>query len=153
MNFLTSLGISLLATLILAFLQLKTGIFAMLYHFASGKKSKRYADSLTFYYVLGILAITTPLATAFLSIQISDILKTIMAGICFALSFLSLFFYYRYKKGSELYLSRKTVAVLNAGAKRAHASDAIMLGIASGLIEFVFTIPLYLIVSVQMGSL
>jgi hypothetical protein len=152
MNFLTSLGICILATLILAFLQVKTGIFAMLYHFASGKKGKRYADALTFYYVVGILGITAPLASAFLSVPDTGLVRTILSGVCFALAFLVLVFYYRYKKGSQLYLSRKTVAVLNAGAKRAHASDAFMLGVASGLIEFVFTIPLYMVICVEVGS-
>ena len=153
MSFLTSVVIAILATLILAFLQLKTGIFAMLYHFASGKRGKRYADVLTFYYVVGILLITAPLAMAFLSIPKTELFKTIMSGVCFALAFLILVFYYRYKKGSELYLSRKTVAVLNAGAKRARVSDAFMLGIASGLVEFIFTIPLYMIVCVEVSSL
>ena len=125
----------------------------MLYHFASGKKGKRYADALTFYYVVGILGITAPLATAFLSVPNTELVRTIMSGVSFALAFLALVFYYRYKKGSQLYLSRKTVEVLNAGAKRAHASDAFMLGVASGLIEFVFTIPLYLIICVEVSSL
>ena len=153
MNFLTAVGISILATLILAFLQLKTGVFAMLYHFARGKKGKRYADALTFYYVVGILGITAPLSTAFLSVPNTELFRTIMSGVCFALAFLVLVFYYRYKKGSQLYLSRKTVEILNAGARRAHASDAFMLGVASGLIEFIFTIPLYMIVCVEMSSL
>lgn len=125
----------------------------MLYHFASGKRNKRYADVLTFYYVVGILLITAPLATVFLSIPDSSAFRTIMAGICFALSFLSLVFYFKYKKGSQIYLSRKTVAVLNAGAKRAHPIDALMLGVAAGVVDFIFTVPLYMIVAVEIQGL
>lgn len=153
MSFLASLEIGILATLILTFLQLKTGIFAMLYHFASGKKGKRYADVLTFYYMVGILLITAPLATVFLSIPDSSTFRTIMASICFALAFLALAFYFRYKKGSQLYLMRTTVTVLNAGAKKARWIDALMLGIASGIVEFIFTVPVYLIVAVEINNI
>ena len=70
-----------------------------------------------------------------------------------SLAILVLFFYYRYKKGSQLYFTRKTVAAHNAGARRAHVSDAFLLGISSVLMEFIFTIPLYIIVGVMMSSL
>ena len=53
MSVFVSVGIVILAMLIMAFLQLSSGVFSLFYHYASGKYSKSRASDMTLFFILG----------------------------------------------------------------------------------------------------
>jgi len=159
MSFFISLGIIFLAMLIQVFLQLSPSIFTIFYHYASGKKSRRVADDFTIFYMIGLeifAAIIFMLVyAAFFNLFISEnnisttIFPWIMAGIMIALSIVSFFFYFKKSRDTKLFLSRKVASKLLATSKGIkNRSDAFMLGLAAGTFELIFTLPLYIIVTV-----
>ena len=160
MSIFISLGIVILAMLIMGSFQLTPGVFALFYHYALGKYSKAKASYLSLFFILGTEIITTCL---FLSIFYltcifffdnlhpeTSILFWTLAGILAALGFISFFFYFRRGKGTKLFIPRKFAKALDACAKSAKTrSDAFMLGALSGTCELVFTLPLYLVTCVE----
>lgn len=158
MSFFTSLIILLLLALIQSFLQLTPGVFAIFYHQALGKKSKRFADDLSLYYILGVEFFSALLflfvyATIFIIFAyqdnfISGLFTWVMSGIFFVEGFFILFGYYRHKKGSELFINRRTAkALLVRAANIKKRSDAFILGFITSSLETIFTLPLYIILA------
>ncbi|MBR2840034.1 hypothetical protein IKE82_01750 [Candidatus Saccharibacteria bacterium] len=162
MSVFISVGIVILAMLIMVSLQLVPGVFALFYHYALGKYSKKQASALAIFFIIG-----TEIIAAFLfvtSIYIADILflndldprnnvlTWIFAGILIALSFASFFLYYRHPhaKDSELFIPRKFAKALDLRAKRVKTpSDAFALGAFSNIPELLFTLPLYIITATE----
>ncbi len=158
MSVFISVGILILAMLIMAFLQLIPGVFALFSHYALGKFSKAKAYDLMLFFIIGVETINVCL---FLSIYYLtyvfnfgdfDVFHScftwIIVGVMTGLSFASLFFYFRNDKGTKLFISRKYASALNYSSKNIKSrSDAFSLGAVSGTYELLFTIPLYIIVS------
>ena len=102
MSVFVSIGIVILAMLIMASLQLVPGVFALFHHYACGKYSAKKASTLCLFFILG-----SEIIAAFLfitAIYIADILflndldprnnvlTWISAGVLIALSIASFFF-------------------------------------------------------------
>ena len=97
MSIFISVIILIMLSLIQFLMQLSSGIFMLFYHYALGKKSAKIADNLSLYFILGVEFFTAAVwFTVFLILpDASPILFWILAGILFAESLASLFFYYR----------------------------------------------------------
>ena len=146
--------------LIMASLQLQPGVFALFYHYASGKFSKARTSDITLFFILGV---ETSTALLFLSVfYVSNALflyqfrpetgffTWIIIGILIALTFISSIFYYRSGPGTRLFISRKCADNLNTHARTAKTrSDAFTLGALSSICELPFTLPLYIITSIE----
>lgn len=146
--------------LIMASLQLQPGIFALFYHYASGKYSKARTSDITLFFILGA---ETAAACLFLcSYYIANLLflyqfrpetsffAWIIVGVLIALAIMSLFCYFRPGPGTQLFISRRCAKNLDLHAKNAKSrSDAFVLGAFSGVCELPFTLPLYIITSIE----
>lgn len=163
MSIFISVGIIILAMLIMGSLQLIPGVFALLSHYALGKYNKAKAYDFMIFFIIGVETINVCMflsiyyLTFIFSFGDFDIFKNyftwILTGIMVALSFASLFFYFRKGKGTKLFIPRKYAAALNYSAKNVKKrSDAFMLGAVSGTYELFFTIPLYIIVSLLISK-
>ena len=164
MSILISVGILILAMLIMALLQLVPGIFALFSHYALGKFKQAKAYDFMLFFILGVETIT---ACLFLCVYyltfvfrfgeadfINRIFAWILAGIMIALSLSSLFFYFRRGSGTKLFISRKTAQALDHNAKISKTrSDAFSLGTISGTYELFFTFPLYIIVALTVTQI
>lgn len=164
MSFFISLGIIILAMLIMSCLQLQSGIFALLYHYTSGKYSKKRASDLTLFFILGV---ETAAACLFLfSFYASNLLflfqlhpetsfvAWIIIGVLIALSLTSLFCYFRPEAGTKLFISRKHAKLLDYQARQTKSrSNSFILGILTGIHELPFTLPLYIITSIEIAEL
>lgn len=146
--------------LIMAFLQLQPGVFMILYHYASGQYSKAKASDLTLFFILGsettaacLFLCSYCLANLIFFYQFSPetgFLAWVAIGVLVALALMSLFCYFRPGPGTKLFISRKTAKNLDQHAKAVKTrSDAFILGGLSGILELPFTLPLYLITSVE----
>lgn len=146
--------------LIVGFLQLQPGVFLFLCHYAAGKYSKSRASFLTLFFILGV---ETSSACLFLCSYLfanmfflytfhpnTSIFAWLSAGILIALALVSLFCYFRPGRGTQLFIPRRFATSLERCAHRVSSrSDAFVLGICSGLCELIFTLPLYVIASVE----
>ena len=143
------------------FLQLSPSVFTVFYHYASGKYSTKKADGLTIYYILGeeifLTVIFLFIYFIFFSIFIdigspaSSVLPWILAGTFFALSLISLFFYFRKGKNTELFISRKLAKKITTNAKDVKtAFDAFVLGFTTCIPELIFTLPLFIAVALSL---
>lgn len=151
MSIFTSLGILLMVVLLQNLMQLAPGVFALFYHYAIGKNSLKKARLLAPFFVLGILItnVLTFLAVASLTAD-SEILRAVMAGILVALAVVGGVFYYRKGDGSELYTPRKLANALTFGARNTNSAvDAFLLGLVAGFSEIIFTIPLTIMVVLE----
>ena len=142
-------------------MQLVPGTFALFYHYAIGKNSSTKADNLSLYFILGTI---TLMATIWLLVYTFifkvfydkinfylDFIPWIMTGIFFAESIASLFFYYRKGKFTTLFISRSVARNLNSHAQKTkNRSDAFILGFFSGIPELIFTLPLYIVTSIEL---
>ena len=162
MSVFISVGIVIIAMLIMASLQLVPGVFALFYHYASGKYTKKRTSTLGLFFILGSEIIA---AFFFISaIYIADVLfindlsphnnvlTWAFIGILIALSLISFLFYYRhpYSKDTELFIPRRFAKALNLRASRVKSpSDAFVLGALSNVPELVFTLPLYIITATE----
>ena len=160
MSFFVSLGIIILAMLIMASLQLQPGVFALFYHYASGKYSKRKASDLTLFFILGaeiaaacLFLCSYYIANLFFFCQFrpeASFFAWVIAGILVALAIISLTYYFRPGPGTKLFISRKCAKNLDTHTRTAKSrSDALILGAFSGICELPFTLPLYLITSIE----
>lgn len=158
MSVLVSVGIIILSVLIMSFLSLPSGAYALFCHYVYGKFSKKRASDLTFFFILGteITASCMFLATYILVAVIfadlprvtTDIIAWVLVGITISLSVASLFFYYRRGKGTKLFIHRKIANSIIYHAKTAKTrSDAFTLGALCGTPELLFTLPLFIITS------
>ena len=160
MSFYISLGVVLLAVLIMAFLQLQPGAFSLLCHYCKGKYSKARTSDMTLFFILGVEVSSACLflcSYCFTNIFFLYCFRPedsfwawIATGIIVALAFVSLFGYYRPGRGTKLFISRKYAKALDTRARTAKSrSDAFALGAFSGMAELVFTLPLYILTSVE----
>ncbi len=157
MSILTSLGILVLSVLACSFLQIAPSVFAIFYHYASAKGTKEKTLDLSSYFLIGSELINGLLIFVLYFIVFEflndnpfldlTVFEWIAAGIVAALGIFIIFFYYRKdKKGTALFIPRKTARSLMVCAKTARKkSDIVMLGIVSGMTELVFSLPIYLI--------
>lgn len=160
MSFFVSLGIVIVAMLIMACLQLQPGIFSIFYHYASGKYSKSRASDLTLFFILGA---ETAAACLFLcSYYIANLFffydfrpetsffAWVLVGMLIAMALMSLLCYFRPGSGTRLFIPRKCANTLINHAKSASSrSDAFTLGAFSSICELPFTLPLYIITSIE----
>ena len=163
MNVLTSLGIVFLAMVIMASLQLTPGVLMLFYHYALGRYSKHKASRLTLFYILGVETISACLFLSsyylaytffFHNFSSGNIVTYIATGILFALAFASFFFYYRHGSSTSLFIPRDFAKALDHNAKTIKTpSDAFALGAFSCTCELAFTLPLYLITSIELMQL
>lgn len=160
MSVLVSVGIVILAMLIMAFLQLTSGVFSLLCHYASGKYPKKRASDLEIFFILGAetIAVCLFLCCYYFSYILffgssrpeTGIIAWIAVGVSIVLAVICLTFYYRKGVGSRLFIPRKVAHSLNKYAKSAKTrSDAFTLGALCGTYELPFTLPLYLITAVE----
>lgn len=160
MSFFISLGVVLLAILIMAFLQLQSGVFALFYHYTTGKYPKRRASDMTLFFILGVEVASACLFLCsyyFASIFFLQFFRPetsfwawVAVGILIALALMSLLCYFRPGRGTRLFISRKYAKAIDQKAYTAKSrSDAFMLGALSGTAELIFTLPLYIITSVE----
>ena len=160
MSVLTSLGILILAVFACAFLQLVPGVFAVFYHYASAKNSRDKALNLSSFFVIGNAVMTTLLlALIYFSLYhflldnpMFDItmLYWAIAGILALLGLFVFCFYYRRGKGTELFISRKAAKSILLKARTVrNSSDAFVLGLAAGIFEIIFVLPIYIVVVLE----
>ncbi|MBQ3297070.1 hypothetical protein IJH01_03045 [Candidatus Saccharibacteria bacterium] len=157
MSVLTSLGILVLSALILVFLQLVPGIFALFNHYMHGKFSYKKASDLATFFIIGV---ETAVVLVFLCLNIilccsptttfiidSDIFAWLMSGIFLALAFIILGLYFRKSSGTELFISRRLATSFRARLTQVKSrSDAFVLGLISIVPELIFTLPVYFLI-------
>ncbi len=157
MSIFISVIILILVALIQFSMQLLPGIFLLFYHYALGKKSRKKADDLSIFFILGAETLVTIIWCFVLSVVLpitSQIVFWIIAGILVIESTASIFFYYRKSPGTELFISRSVAKAFEARAKNIkNRSDAFMLGLLSSIPELVFTLPLYFLASIILPSI
>lgn len=160
MSFFISLGIVFLAMLIMASLQLQPGVFALFYHYALGKYSKSRASDMALLFILGaevsaacLFLCAYYIVNLFFLCQFrpeTSFFAWFIVGVLIALAFMGFFCYFRPGTGTKLFISRKCARALDAHALNAKSrSDAFTLGALSGVCEIPFTMPLYLITSME----
>lgn len=159
MTVFASLGIVILSMLIMSSLQIVPGIFALFYHYALGKHSHKNASILGLFFILGVEVLSACLFLSsyyLVSVLFLNRLRPensyfvwLAAGVAIALAISSFLFYYR-KGSSKTFLSRKHVKNLYTHAKSVNRpSDAFTLGALSNVCEIAFTLPLYIITSIE----
>lgn len=145
--------------LIMAFLQLAPGIFALLNHYALGKFSKNKANDLRLFFILGAFLTSTLFFLAIYYLvsvfSFGDLISdNYTSSLCFGIIFIvlamfCLFFYYHRGKNSRLFISRSLARALDHNAYSISSrTDAMRLGLFSTSCEFLLTIPLYVITSI-----
>lgn len=160
MSVFTSLGIFIISGLIIASLKLIPGVFALFYHYASGKYSAKKVSDLSIFFILGaeslpvlifIILNLASRALLFTDVTLTEnITIATIAGLLFALSISMFFFYFRRSRGTELFISRRTAKRFVKKASEVKTrSNAFSLGLISGLPELIFTLPLYIILLIE----
>ena len=161
MDVFTPLGIVIMSTLILAFLQLESGIFALFSHYARGKFSREKRARLTTFYMLGVETVVAFLficSLLFVNLVFMYIFRPetsfllwILVGILFALAIVSLVCYFRPGPGTQLFIPRKAAETLRRYARETDKrSDAFTL---ASVLELPFTLPLFLISAISIIEL
>ena len=143
-----------MVALIFGVLQVAPGVFAYFYHYAIGKHSFKKAHLLSPFFILGVLLtnVSTFIAVACIT-KDSEILRAVLAGVFVALAVVGGVFYYRKGAGSVLYTPRKLArALLNGARNVSGALDAFLLGIITGFSEIMFTVPLAIMVILQIQT-
>lgn len=160
MSFFISLGIVLIAMLVMAFLQLQPGVFMLLHHYASGKYTKARTSDMTLFYILGVEVMSaciflgtycfTNVLFLYCPRPETSFFAWIAVGVFVALAIASMFCYFRPGRGTKLFVSRKYAKALDEKARLAKSrSDAFVLGAITGTAELIFTLPLYILTSVE----
>ncbi len=160
MNIFASLGIVILAMLIMGSLQLTPGVFALFYHYTLGKFSKSKASYLSLFFILGteIISACLFLFSYYLTYVFflgkfrpeHTVFAWIAVGVLIALSIGSFFFYFRWEKGTKLFVARSFAKALDDYARNIKTrSDAFALGAFASTCEIIFTLPLYIITAVE----
>ena len=160
MNNFTPLSIAILSMLIIASLYLIPGVFALFYHYASGKYSAKKVGDLSIFFILGaetlpalifIMINSIIYALSFINLDLrNNIFLWTTVGLLFALGIAFFCFYFRRGNGTRLFITRKTASNFEKKASLVKTnSDAFVLGLTSGIPELIFTFPLYLIVFIE----
>lgn len=149
--------ILILVALILCLLQLSPGVFALFYHYALGKHSRKKADDLSLDFILGT---ETTSAIIWFSLYViffvifyhnptlsCKILPWILAGIIFVDAIVIFLLYYRKGTSTTLFLFRHAAKTFLHDAKTAKSrKDAFFLGFISKMPELIFTLPIYVLI-------
>lgn len=162
MSVFSSIGIVLLAIIIMGSFQLVPGVFALFYHYASGRFSRDKTSTLSLFYIIGaeIMSAFLFIASFYISYLLflqdlnpcNTILTWVYIGIFATLSVISLLFYYRHphSRDTELFLPRTFAKNLRLRAQKVKTpSDAFALGALSNVYELFFTLPLYLLTATE----
>lgn len=153
--------------LIQGFLQLTPSVFAIFYHCAQGKTSTKKADDQSLSFILGteiataiFFLITYFLITFFANEQnfLNSTFLWIMAGIFLSLGIFAFFCYFKLgkknKNTTKLFLTRHTAeSFVYHATHNKNRTDTILLGFLSTTAELVFTLPLFIISSVEILNL
>ena len=164
MSIFTSLSFLILIVLTLSFLQLPSGVFTLFYHHALGKNSKKRAADLSLFFILGVQTASVALFLICYSLIYATFLNQpgfetnlpawILAGVLLALAIFSFFFYFRKSSATSLYIPRRLAAAFKNHIKIVkNRSDAFALGAVSSALESLFTLPLFLLASVEIMRL
>jgi len=154
MGIIFSVGAFVLAMLILLMLQLSPSLFMVSYHYNCGRMSQKSANRFGVYYIFGTMLATSFLlvATFFLTCD-SDLMRWILAGIVFAVGIVFGLFYFRKGRGTRLFLAQKISDSLTKNAQNIKKpSDALMLGAMAKIPELIFSLPLYIVLALCIGS-
>ena len=162
MNVFASIGIVILAMLIMASLQLVPGVFALFHHYSLGKYSFQKTSRLSLFFILGteIISAFLFIASFFIASILflndldprNNIVTWIFVGIFASLTIVSFFFYFRHphSKDTILFLPRRYASALNQRANNVKKpTDAFTLGALSNIYELIFTLPLYIITATE----
>ena len=144
----------------MACLQLQPGVFALFYHYASGKYSKRRASDLTLFFILGaetaaacLFVCAYQIANLFFFYQFrpeTSFFAWVLVGMLIAMALMGAFCYFRPGDGTRLFIPRKCAKNLDLSARNVKTrSDAFTLGALSSVCELPFTLPLYVITSIE----
>ena len=158
MSIFASVAILVLVMAIQLMLQLNSGVFALFYHDALGKLSRKKADDLSLYYILGTEMFVGGIwliIYIFLFNLIGDagetvfrIMPWVLVGVCVAEAITGMIFYYRKGKMTELYVPRSITNGISGKIKNIKTRlDAFILGFVVGAFELIFSLPLYLAAS------
>ena len=152
--------------MIMASLQLIPGIFLLFCHYTRGKFSKLRASDLATFYILGVeSAIVIILLLLFFILSSSSIIASaintsifnwIMAGITLAIGILFFCRYYRSRSNSntKLFIPRSLARNFQHRIEATKTrSDAFTLGLTSILPELIFTLPLFILSTIQISKL
>ena len=153
--------------LIQGFLQVGPGVFAVFYHHALGKTTAKKADDQSLSFILGteiatavFFLITYFIVTFFVAENnfLNSTFLWIMAGLFFALGVFSFFCYFKLgkknKNTTKLFLTRHTAEnFLYHATHNKNRTDTIILGFLAATAEIVFTLPLFIISSVEILDL
>ena len=145
--------ILILSMLIFLFLQILPGTFAIFYHFALAKFSRKKSDDLSLSFILGTEIF---MATSWLLVySIVYAIFTggnfnnpsfsffLLGGITFALAIVSATCYFRRGKTTATFLPRRIVNGIIARIIAIKTQkDAIILGFFTGVFELIFTLPI-----------
>lgn len=164
MNVFTSVGILLFAMLILALLQLVPGIFLLFYHHASGKYSRKKASDQAAFFIFGVetatilvflfIYLVLSYSPALVPIFDSQIFAWVMAGLTCILGLVACFGYFRRGSGTQLFISRSTAHQYQTQIKSVKSrSDAFVLGLTAIAPELIFTLPLYILATIEIMRL
>ena len=164
MSFFISLGITVLAMVVIMFLQLRPGVFMLFSHYTRGKFSRARASDLSIFFILGAEAASaciflcsyylTNLFFLYSFRPETSFFAWVAVGVLIALAIASIFCYFRPGPGTRLFISRASARALDTHARGAKSrSDAFILGAMSGMCELVFALPLYIIASVELIEL
>ncbi|MBR3256887.1 hypothetical protein IKG02_01180 [Candidatus Saccharibacteria bacterium] len=154
MSSFVSLGIVLLSGLILASLQAPLASFLLLYHSSFGKNIKKKTKSLASSYVSGVaVMVFLLLATSVFLISalsfsgsLSLVSLVVLFGVLLALSLLSLCFYYKFGRSTELWLPRKVSKFISSRARAtSDNSEAFALGMFVTFCDLLFSFPLFIL--------
>ncbi|MBQ3436337.1 hypothetical protein IJG26_00015 [Candidatus Saccharibacteria bacterium] len=161
MNIFTSLGIAILIMFILAFLQFIPSIFLLFEHYTYGQNSRTKAAKLSFFFIAGVYFATALLylliyfiiaSSSMIAYLDRSVYAWIFSGIFIAYCFIMFFLYYRRGKGTELFVSRKiTQKYTWAAIHSKTSSEAFFLGITSIIPELLFTLPLFICSTIELG--
>lgn len=160
MSFFVSLGIVFIAMLIMACLQLQPGVFALFYHYASGKFSKKRTSDLTLFFILGaetaaacLFVCSYYIANLFFLYEFrpeTSFFAWILIGMLMAMALMGFLCYFRPGDGTKLFIPRKCATSLDLSTRNTKTrSDAFTLGALSGICELPFTLPLYIVTSIE----
>ncbi len=159
MSIITSIGIVILSVLIIASLQLTSGIFALFFHYALGKFSKAKAANLAIFFIIGVEVVTAFLFLAIyyltciiffdgISFENNSIIW-LLIGIMIILGLTAPIFYFRRGTGTKLFIPRRYARALDQSARITKTkSDAFLLGLSAGASELFFTLPLFMASSI-----
>ncbi len=146
--------------LIMMLLQLKPGFFSLFSHYVYGKYTQKAASTANLCFIFGVETFTAlvfiliyfVISSAFLTFSglTSDLVLWLIAGILLTLSIVFPFYYYRKGHGTKLFISRSLAHNFDSKARLASSnSDAFLLGFISSVPELIFTLPLYILVAIE----